>query len=106
MATATKSKKKTSIRPLEDRVIVKPKEAEEKTSAGIYLPQQAQEKPQHGTVIAVGPGKLDDEGNRTNPEVSKGDVVIYGKFAGTEIDIDGDEHKILRESELLAVLED
>jgi len=106
MATATKSKKKTSIRPLEDRVIVKPKEAEEKTASGIYLPQQAQEKPQHGTVIAVGPGKLDDEGNRTAPEVSKGDVVIYGKFAGTEIDIDGDEHKILRESELLAVLED
>jgi chaperonin GroES len=103
MATATK--KKTSIRPLEDRVIVKPTEAEEKTSSGIYLPQGAQEKPQHGKVIATGPGKLDDEGNRTAVEVSKGDVVIYGKYAGTEVDIDGEKHVILRESELLAVLE-
>jgi len=103
MATATA--KKTNIKPLDDRVIVKPSEAEEKTSAGIILPETAKEKPMHGDVIAVGPGKLNEDGQRTAVEVSKGDRVIYGKYAGTEIELNGETVVILRESELLAVLE-
>jgi chaperonin GroES len=103
MATATA--KKTNIKPLDDRVIVKPSEAEEKTSAGIILPETAKEKPMHGEVIAVGPGKLNEDGQRTAVEVSKGDRVIYGKYAGTEIELNGETVVILRESELLAVLE-
>ncbi len=101
MATA----KKTSIKPLEDRVLVKPTQAKEKTESGIFLPDSAQEKPTHGQVVATGPGKLNEDGERTKLEVSKGDKVIYGKYAGTEIDIDGDTHVILRESEILAVLD-
>ncbi len=106
MATATKSKSTTSVRPLEDRVLVKPKEAETKTKSGIYLPESAAEKPITGKVIAVGPGKLNDDGSRTPLSVQVGDTVIYGKYAGTEVDIDGVEHKIVRESELLGVIED
>ncbi|GAB4193276.1 MAG: co-chaperone GroES [Phycisphaeraceae bacterium] len=106
MATATKSKSTTSVRPLEDRVLVKPKEAETKTKSGIYLPESAAEKPITGKVIAVGPGKLNDDGSRTPLSVKVGDTVIYGKYAGTEVDIDGVEHKIVRESELLGVIED
>ncbi len=93
------------VKPLEDRVIVKPEEAEEKTSSGIYLPDSAQEKPQHGKVIAVGPGKINDDGKRTALEVKKGDTVLYSKYGGTEIDIDGKTHLILRESDLLAVID-
>ena len=94
-----------AIKPLEDRVLVKPEEAEQKTSAGIFLPESAQSKPTQGKVVAVGPGKLNDDGERTKPEVKKGDKVIYGKFAGNEIEVDGDTHVLLRESELLAVVE-
>ena len=106
-ATATKptTKKKTNIKPLDDRVVVKPTAAEEKTASGIYLPESAKEKPQTGTVIAVGPGKLTDTGERTAPSIKPGDTVIYGKYGGTEVDIDGDEHQILRESEVLGVVE-
>jgi len=100
-ATATK----TTVRPLDDRVLVKPSEAEEKTKSGIYLPEGAKEKPMHGSVIAVGPGKLTDTGERTAVSVKAGDTVIYGKYAGTEIDIDDEGYVILRESELLGVLE-
>lgn len=103
MATATKSK--TNVKPLDDRVLIKPQEAEEKTASGIFLPEGAKEKPMTGTVVAVGPGKLSDDGKRTALSVSKGDVVLYGKYAGTEIDIDGTQHMILRESELLGVIE-
>ena len=92
------------VKPLEDRVLVKPLEAETKTSAGIYLPESAKEKPTQGKVVAVGPGKLNDDGNRTALEVNKGDVVIYGKYSGTELDVDGTDHVMLRESELLAVV--
>lgn len=105
MTTATKTKPKTSVRPLEDRVLVKPTEAETKTKSGIYLPESAAEKPITGTVIAVGPGKLNDDGKRTALSVKKGDKVIYGKYAGTEVDIDGVEHKIVKESELLGIIE-
>jgi len=94
-----------AIKPLEDRVLVKPEEAEQKTSAGIYLPESAQSKPTQGKVVAVGPGKVNDDGERTKPEVKKGDKVIYGKFAGNEIEVDGDTHVLLRENELLAVVE-
>lgn len=105
MATATKTKKATKINPLDDRVLVKPQEAETKTATGIYLPEGAQEKPQHGKIVAAGPGKLNDDGGRTKLTVKKGDTVLYGKYAGTEIDIDGVTHMIMRESELLGVME-
>ncbi len=90
------------IRPLEDRVVVEPLEAEEKTSGGILLPDSAKEKPQRGRVVAVGPGKLQDDGKRVAVEVAVGDEVLYGRYAGNEIKIDGKDVKIMRESDLLA----
>ena len=93
---------KPKIRPLDDRVVVEPLEAEEITSGGIVLPGSAQEKPQRGTVLAVGPGKLLDSGERGSVSVTVGDEVIYGKYGGTDIEVDGDEIKILRESDILA----
>jgi chaperonin GroES len=94
--------KKIKIRPLDDRVVVEPIEAEETTAGGIVLPDAAREKPQRGTVIAVGPGKLLDSGNRGELSVSVGDQVIYGKYGGSDIEVDGEEVKILRESDILA----
>ncbi|MDY0169111.1 MAG: co-chaperone GroES [Thermoguttaceae bacterium] len=94
--------KKINLRPLEDRVVVEPVEAEEVTAGGIVLPDTAKEKPQRGTVLAVGPGKLLDSGQRGTLSVSVGDEVIYGKYAGTDIEIDGRDVKILRESDVLA----
>ena len=94
--------KKIKIRPLDDRVVVEPKEAEETTAGGIVLPDAAQEKPQRGTVVAVGPGKLLDSANRGELSVSVGDEDIYGKYGGSDIEVDGDEVKILRESDILA----
>lgn len=96
---------KTSIRPLDDRVLILPNEAEEKTKNGIYLPEGAKEKPMAGKIVAAGPGKLDDNGKRTALSVKKGDVVLYGKYAGTEIELDGVKHIIVRENELLGVIE-
>ena len=93
---------KLKIRPLDDRVVVKPQEAEATTAGGIVLPDSAKEKPQRGTVVAVGPGKLLDSGNRGTLSVAVGDVVIYGKYGGTDIEINGDDVKILRESDILA----
>jgi len=93
---------KVSLRPLDDRVVVQPQEAEETTAGGIVLPDAAREKPQRGTVVAVGPGRLLDNGNRGELSVSVGDTVIYGKYGGSEIEIDGEEMKILRESDILA----
>jgi chaperonin GroES len=90
------------IRPLDDRVVVEPLAAEERTAGGIVLPDTAKEKPQRGTVVAVGPGKLLDNGKRGELSVSVGDQVIYGKYGGTEIEINGEEVKILRESDILA----
>ena len=96
--------KKIKIRPLDDRVVVEPIEAEETTSGGIVLPDTAKEKPQRGTVIAVGPGKLLDNGNRGQLSVAVGDQVIYGKYGGSDIEVDGEDVKILRESDILAKL--
>lgn len=93
---------KINIRPLDDRIVVQPSEAEETTAGGIVLPDSAREKPQRGTVVAVGPGRLLDSGNRGELSVAVGDVVIYGKYGGSEIEIDGQEMKILRESDILA----
>lgn len=93
---------KLKIRPLDDRVVVKPEEAEETTAGGIVLPDSAKEKPQRGTVVAVGPGKLLDNGNRGTLSVAVGDVVIYGKYGGSDLEVDGSEVKILRESDILA----
>jgi chaperonin GroES len=90
------------LRPLDDRVVVEPVEAEERTAGGIVLPDTAKEKPQRGTVKAVGPGRLLDSGKRADLSVSVGDVVIYGKYSGSDIEVDGNEVKILRESDILA----
>jgi len=94
-----------AVKPLEDRILIKPLEAETKTEAGIYLPESAKERPQQGKVVATGPGKLLDNGERVKPAVKKGDTVVYGKYAGTEIEIKSIKHLIVRESELLGVLE-
>ena len=93
---------KISIRPLDDRVVIEPMAAEETTAGGIVLPDAAQEKPQRGTVISVGPGKLLDSGERGELSVTVGDEVIYGKYGGTEIEVEGNDVKILRESDILA----
>ena len=94
-----------NIRPLDDRVVVKVLEAEEVSAGGIVLPDSAKEKPQRGKVTAVGEGRLLDDGKRVKPEVKKGDVVIYGKYAGSDVKVDGVDYKILRESEILAKAE-
>ncbi|HUW20923.1 MAG TPA: co-chaperone GroES [Sedimentisphaerales bacterium] len=93
------------LRPLDDRVVIKQSEAEEKTSGGIYLPDTAKEKPQIGKIIAVGPGKLLDDGKRGEMSVKKNDEVIYGKYMGNEIELDGEKYVILRESDILGVVE-
>jgi chaperonin GroES len=93
------------IRPLQDRIIVKRLEGEEKTKGGIIIPDSAKEKPMEGKVIAVGNGKLLDNGQRSKPEVKEGDRVLFGKYAGTEVKIDGEEHLILREEDILGVIE-
>jgi len=90
------------IRPLEDRVVIQQIEAEEKTAGGIVLPDTAKEKPQRGKVLAVGPGKLLDSGERAPIGVVEGDEVLFGKYSGTEITVDGEEIEILRESDILA----
>ena len=90
------------IRPLDDRVVVSPLEAETKTAGGIVLPDSAKEKPQRGTVVAVGPGKLLESGKRGELSVQVGDQVIYGKYGGTDIAIGDDDVKVLRESDILA----
>ena len=93
---------KINIRPLDDRIVVEPMAAEETTAGGIVLPDAAQEKPQRGTVVAVGPGKLLDSGERGELSVTVGDEVIFGKYGGTEIEVEGVDVKILRESDILA----
>ena len=96
------SKKELNIYPLEDRVVVEPLAAEEMTAGGLFLPDSAKEKPQRGTVLAVGSGKLHDNGKRGEMGVAVGDEVIYGKYSGSDIEVDGREIKILRESDILA----
>lgn len=92
-------------KPLGDRLLVKPNPSEEKTKTGIVLPDSAKEKPQEGKVIAAGNGGRDDKGNKVPMEVKVGDVVLYSKYSGTEVKIDGEEHLIIRESDVLAVVE-
>ena len=94
-----------AVTPLDDRVLVKQSEAEQVTAGGIVLPDSAKEKPQQGKVVAVGPGKLLDSGNRGEMSLKKGDEVFYGKYAGTQIKIDTEEFVILRESDVLAIIE-
>ncbi len=105
MAAATQTKTAKNIRPTDDRVLIKALEAEEKTTGGILLPDTAKEKPQQGKVVAVGPGKMLESGERAPLTVKVGMTVIYGKYAGTEVKLEGEEHTIMRESEILAILE-
>ena len=94
-----------SVKPLEDRVLIKPDNPETKTDSGIYLPESAKEKPIQGRIVSVGPGKLLDSGERVRPSVKKGDTVVFGKYAGSEIEIKNVKHMIMRESELLGIIE-
>jgi chaperonin GroES len=99
---ATKPALKTTIKPLDDRVVVVRTEPEVKTAGGILLPENAKEKPTQGKVLAAGPGKLLDNGTRSTPSVATGDILLFGKYSGTEITVDGVEVIILRESDILA----
>ena len=90
-----------NLRPLDDRVVVEALEAEEKTTGGILLPDTAKQKPQQGRVIAVGPGKLSDKGDRLAVAVKVGDTVLFGKYSGSDVEVNGTEYKILRESDIL-----
>ncbi len=94
-----------AVKPLEDRVLIKPDNPETKTESGIYLPESAKEKPIQGRIVAVGPGKMLDNGERVRPSVKKGDTVVFGKYAGSEIEIKNVKHMIMRESELLGIIE-
>lgn len=93
-----------NIKPLEDRVILKPMEAETKTLGGIIIPDNAKEKPQKGEVVAVGPGKVSDKGQKVALTLKVGDKVLYGKYSGTEVSVDGTDYLIVRESDVLAIL--
>jgi len=92
------------VTPLADRVVVKPLEEAEQMRGGLYIPDTAKEKPSQGEVVAVGPGKLSDEGARLEMDVSVGDKVLYGKYSGTDVTLEGDEYLILRESDILAIV--
>jgi chaperonin GroES len=108
LATASKPRSKTAtatkVQPLADRVVVRANEREEMTVSGIVLPDTAKEKPQEGTVVAVGPGRLDEQGKRVALEVKTGDTVLYARYAGTEVKIEGEDLLILKETDVLAVL--
>ncbi|MBA3683628.1 MAG: co-chaperone GroES [Planctomycetes bacterium] len=97
-------KKQTTIQPLDDRIVVKRTEPEQTSSGGIVLPENAKEKPQQGKVLAVGPGKLLDNGERAKPDVATGDLILFGKYSGSELTVDGEEIVILKESDILAKL--
>ena len=98
------TKAATRIQPLADRVVVKALEESEQMRGGLYIPDTAKEKPSQGEVVAVGPGKLSDEGTRIDMDVKVGDKVLYGKYSGTDVTLDGEEYLILRESDVLAVI--
>ena len=104
MATATAKKIKVDLQPLDDRIVIRRLEAEQKTAGGIVLPDTAKEKPQRGEVLAAGPGKLLENGKRAPMEVKVGDTVLFGKYSGTEVKVGGEECLIVRESDLLAKL--
>jgi chaperonin GroES len=101
MATATK----VGLKPLEDRVVVQPSEAEEVTASGLFIPDTAKEKPQQGKVVAVGPGRISDQGERITLDVKEGDTVVYSKYGGTEIKQGGEEYLILSARDILAIVE-
>ena len=92
------------IRPLADRVVVKALDESEQMRGGLYIPDTAKEKPQQGEIVAVGPGKLSEQGERLDPEVKVGDTVLYGKYSGTDVTVDGEEFLILREADVLAII--
>ena len=94
----------TSLKPLGDRVVVQPKSREETTRSGIVLPDTASEKPQEGRVLSVGPGRMLDSGKRVDMEVTAGDSVLFAKYAGTEVKLDGEDYLVIRESDLLAIM--
>ncbi|MBM4184272.1 MAG: co-chaperone GroES [Gemmatimonadetes bacterium] len=99
-----KGKTKVTVKPLADRVVVKPLEEAEQMRGGLYIPDTAKEKPSQGEIVAVGPGKVSDDGERVAPEVEVGDRVLYGKYSGTDVTLDGVEYLILRESDILAII--
>jgi len=98
------TKAATKIKPLADRVVVTPTEEDEQMRGGLYIPDTAKEKPQQGKIVALGPGKLSEEGTRVEPDVEIGQTVLYGKYSGTDVTIDGEDFLILRESDILAVI--
>ena len=93
------------LKPLDDRVVIEPNKAEEKTAGGIVLPEAAKEKPLMGKIVAIGTGKLLDDGSRGKMSVKKGDVVLFGKYGGSDVEVAGKEYKIMRESEILGIVE-
>ena len=93
-----------TIKPLEDRVLIEPLEAEQTTASGLVIPDTAQEKPQEGTVLAIGPGRVDDSGNRVPMDVAEGDTIIFSKYGGTEVKYDGKELLLLNARDILAVV--
>ncbi len=93
-----------NIKPLADRVVVKPIEAQEVKQGSIIIPDTAKEKPMQGEIVAIGPGKVSENGNKIDMEVKKGDKVLYGKYSGTEVTIDGEDYLIMRESDILAII--
>ena len=101
MTTATK----VNIKPLEDRIVVQPLDAEQTTASGLVIPDTAKEKPQEGTVLAVGPGRFDDNGNRVPLDVKVGDTVLYSKYGGTEVKYSGEEYLVLSARDVLAIIE-
>ena len=101
---ATASKTKLNIQPMADRVVVEPLEETEEMRGGLYIPDTAKEKPQQGRIVAVGPGRLNDDGERIPMEVTDGDRVLYGKYSGTEVTVDGHDLLIIKESDVLAIL--
>ena len=101
---ATASNTKLSISPMADRIVVEPLEEAEEMRGGLYIPDTAKEKPQQGTIVAVGPGRLNDDGVRIPMEVKEGDRVLYGKYAGTEVKLSGQDYLIVKEGDVLAVL--
>ena len=98
------AKAKDKIQPLADRVVVQPLEDTEQMRGGLYIPDTAKEKPMQGKIVAVGPGKLSDENQRIAPDVEVGQTVLYGKYSGTEVSVEGQEYLILRESDILAII--
>ena len=94
-----------SLKPLEDRIVVKPSEGEETTSSGLVIPDTAKEKPQQGKVLAVGNGRVNDDGKRVPLDVRSGNLILFGKYAGQEIKLDGEEYLIMKEDDVLAVIE-